>query len=179
MNFLDKLTSTQRQVLVRLPYRVGLWISQSDSSGGPEADERERQTLYSLLHGFSEDMFGAEAIQYIMSETLRHKEEWPNWGDNIDMVPGECRDAIELMRENAESKDAKAFKTHLLEIAEAVAGAFREENISAFSIVGTYVSYMFMSRKKGRRNKSFDEFLNISPRERKALSAITKALEAA
>lgn len=180
MNFLEKLSADHREVLVRLPYRVGLWISQSDSKGGRDSDERERQALYNILHGFAEDMFGAEAIQYIMSETIKHKAEWINWGANIDLVPIECRDAIYLMREQADPKDAAAFKNHLMEIAEAVALAFREEgNSSVFSMFGLYVSYVLSPKEKGRRAKSFSEYLNISPRERKALSALSQALEAA
>jgi hypothetical protein len=178
MNFLDKLTPDHRQTIVRLPYRVGLWVSQSDISGGSEADEREKQALSNILHAVTEDMFGAEAIQYIMSETIRNKAEWPKWGSNIDMVPRECGDAIDLMRQYAEPKDAKAFKTHLMEIAEAVALAFREEGQSSmFSAFGMYVSYM-LAPKKGR-TRSFKEFLNISASERKALEAIADALEAA
>ncbi len=180
MNFLDKLSADHREALVRLPYRVGLWISQSDSEGGRDSDERERQALYNILHGFAEDMFGAEAIQYIMSETIKHKADWVNWGGNIDLVPIECRDAIHLMREHAEAKDFAAFKTHLMEIAEAVALAFREEGKSSvFSMFGMYVTYVLSPKEKGRRTKSFSEFLNISPRERKALSALSRALEAA
>jgi len=180
MSFLDNLTLDHRQTLVRLPYRVGLWISQCDSVGGNTADERERQALYNILHGFAEDMFGAEAIQYIMSETIRQKADWENWGSNIDMVPNECRDAIDLLREHTDPKDAKAFKTHLMEIAEAVALAFREdESVSVFSMFGMYVNYVLAPKEKGRRKKSFTEFLNISANERKALSTIAQALEAA
>jgi hypothetical protein len=179
MSFLERLSPDHRQLIIRLPYRIGLWVSQSDTSGGAEADEREKQALSNILHAVTEDMFGAEAIQYIMSDTIRNKTEWPKWHANIDMVPTECRDAIDLMRQYAEPKDAKAFKNHLMEIAEAVALAFREEDggTSVFQAFGMYVSYMF-GPKKGRK-RSFSEFQNISASERKALEAIADALEAA
>jgi hypothetical protein len=67
-----------------------------------------------------------------------------------------------------------------MEIAEAVALAFREnENNSVFAAFGMYVSYVLSKQEKGRRKKSFTEFLNISASERKALAAISQALEAA
>lgn len=179
MNFLEKLSPEHRQTIIRLPYRVGLWVSQSDSSGGSESNERELQALSNIIHAFAEELFGSENIQYIMSDTLRQKADWPNWGANLDMVPNECATAIDLLRQYGEDKDAKAFKNHLMEIAEAVAQAFREkESISVFSAFGMYVQYLLSGTKAGRK-KSFNEFLNISASERKILSAIAEALEAA
>lgn len=175
MTFLDKLTSDQRDLVIRLPYRIGLWVSQSDTSGGREASESELQALSNILHAFAEDVFGSETLQYIMSETLRHKGTWHSWNKQVDLVPGECRDAVDIMRQHGEAKDIKALKNHLMEIASAVAQAFREDDSRrpVFSALGLYVSHLF-SRKKKRR---FGDFLNISTTEREALGAIADALE--
>ena len=180
MAFLEKLTSDHRQLMVRLPYRVGLWVSRSDSAGGGESDQRESQALSNILHAFAEDLFGSETVQQIISETINRKAEWPQWGGNLDMVPGECRDAVDLLRQHGEGKDARVLQNHLMEIAEAVALAFREDDsgVSAFAAFGMYVRYMFSGSKKGRK-VSFAEFRNISANERKALDAIADALEAA
>ncbi len=180
MSFLEKLTETQHQTIIRLPYRIGLWVSQSDTSGGSDADDREKQALSNILHGFAEDVFGSETIQHIISATIRQKSEWSGWGINLELVPDDCRIAIEVLREHGDEKDANAFKRQLMEIAEAVALAFREhEQVSVFAAFGMYVSYMFSGSKKAGRKRTFDEFLNISASERKTLSAISDALEAA
>ncbi len=180
MTFLEQLSPEHRDVIVHLPYRIGLWVSHSDTSGGDEAEEREKQVLSNILHGFAEDVFGSETVQHIMSATIRQKDQWPSWGENIDKVPQDCVLAVNMLRQYADEKDANAFKNHLMEIAEAVALAFREnEKLSVFSMFGMYVSYMLSARKKGRRTKSFNEFLRISAAERKALSAIAAAMEAA
>ncbi|MGB4106480.1 MAG: hypothetical protein WBK55_01635 [Alphaproteobacteria bacterium] len=179
MTFLEKFTQDQRDLMVRLPYRIGLWISQSDTAGGSEADERERQALSNILHAFAEDLFGSENLQYIMSETIRQKSNWPSWSKDVELVPGECADAITLMRDHGEPKDVKALKNHLMEIAEAVALAFHEEDsrTSVFSAVGLYVSHLFSKNKRRQRGRSFGEFLNVSTSEREALNVIVDALE--
>lgn len=179
MSFLEQMTPDHRQTIVRLPYRVGLLVSRSDVSGGADADEREKQALSNILHAFTEELFGSETIQHIMSATIREKASWGEWGANLDSVLDECRVAIDILREY-DRKDAKAFKTHLIEIAEAVAQAFREdENVSVFSAFGMYVKYVLSGSKRGRRVKTFNEFLNISAGEMKALEKISDALEAA
>lgn len=177
MTFLDKLTPDQHALITRLPYRIGLWISQSDTAGGNEADESERQALSNILHAFAEDLFGSETLQYIMSETIRQKGNWPSWTRQVDLVPGECRDAVDLMRQYGEAKDVKAFKGHLMEIAGAVALAFREEvsRRTVFSALGLYVSHLFSG--SGRKRRRFGDFLNVSTSEREALGAIAEALE--
>jgi hypothetical protein len=177
MTFLDKLTPDQRNLVIRLPYRIGVWVSQSDTSGGREADESERQALSNILHAFAEDLFGSEMLQYIMSETIRQKNDWPSWNVQVDLVPGECGDAITLVREFGEPKDVKAFKNHLMEIAGAVALAFHEEDSSRsfLAAIGLYVSHLFS--RSGRKRRRFSDFLNVSTSESEALVAIADALE--
>lgn len=177
MTFLDKLTPDQRSLIIRLPYRIGLWVSQSDTSGGREAVESEGQALSNILHAFAEDVFGSETLQYIMSETIRQKSEWASWNTQVDLVPGECGDAITLMREFGEPKDVKALKNHLMEIAGAVALAFREEDSSRsfFAALSLYISHLFSG--SGRKRRRFGDFLNISTSESEAVGAIADALE--
>lgn len=182
MNFLDKINANHKDMIVRLPYRVGLWVSRSDVSGGPESEAHELQALSNIIHGFSEEVFGSETIQYIMHETIKRKNEWERWGDGLERVPDDCRKAIDVMREFADEKDANAFKVRLLEIGEAVALAFREDDVdkpvSKFSALGRYAIYKLTAKGKNKA-QSFEEFLNVSAGERKALEAISDALEAA
>ena len=41
MSFLHNLSPEDREMLISLPYRMGYWISQSDTSGGDDSDEEE------------------------------------------------------------------------------------------------------------------------------------------
>src|SRR5688572_231681 len=99
MSFLDSLTPDQRKIIVSLPYRVGLWVSDSDNSGGEEANANEVQALSNILHGFAEEMFGSETMQYIMSETLAKRDQWQEWSKDVAAVPSDCRLAIDVLKE--------------------------------------------------------------------------------
>ncbi len=182
MSFLEDLTLDQREMIVSLPYRAGLWVSYSDETGGGEADEREAQVLSNIIHAYAEDVFGAEVLQYIISETLLRKEEWKKWSQNISSVPKECAQALHILHEHLDEKDISAFKIQILEIGEAVALAFREEVplesfADKFKLYKSYAAFSLKNMRDKRRRKSFDEFLRISPSEREALSVLARALE--
>lgn len=177
MSFLDNLTASQREMVISLPYRVGLWVSGSDLVGGGDSVQRELQALTAVLHGFAEETFGSETIQRIISETLKRRDKWAHWATQMDSVPEDCETAIDLMRDHSDLKDVNAFRNHLMEIGEAVALAFQED--ASGSRLVSYIAYWKFSLRKGavaRRKKSFREFLRISVDEHRALRALAQAL---
>lgn len=181
MSFLDELTTEQRTLLVSLPYRVGLKVSQSDDSGGDDSDEKEMQALDSLITAYSQEVFGAETVQFIVSETVSRKAEWQKWSDNLETVEAQCHQAIDILSGCVDEKEVSAFKNHLIEIGESVALAFREygEKTPLLEKIKIYLIYYkgkFQAAKQGQRYKEWEEFLNISLHERKALRSIASAL---
>lgn len=182
MSFLDELSDKDRENIISLPYRVGLWISQSDTSGGDESDEEEKNTLLSLLHGYAQEVFGSETVQHIITETLQKKERWASWDTQLGDVPGDCIIAIENLSNVVDEKELNAYRHHLVEIAESVALAFREEETaqSFMEKIQVYVAYFqgkFKAHMEKRSYKTFDQFLNISMAERKALLTLAHALD--
>jgi hypothetical protein len=182
MSFLDDIQPEKRDMLVSLPYRVGLWVSQSDSSGGDAANTEELTALSNIISGYAEEVFGAETVQHIISETVRKKSEWPRWGASLGDVIADCRNAVDILSEVVDVKEVNAFRHHLVEIGEAVALAFREydPNQSVVAKLPLYVTY-YLGKMKALQNKkpykSFDEFLNISANERRALTTLAQALD--
>ncbi|MGQ0526969.1 MAG: hypothetical protein ACT4OY_02890 [Alphaproteobacteria bacterium] len=175
MDFLSQLSPDQRQVLKRLPYRIGLWISQSDREGGEEATVQELQSLCGIIHGFAHEVFSSSDIQAIMSETLSAQKEWTQWGSDITAVPEECRAAMEFVRAYGDRKDMSAIRNHLMEIGEAVAMAFCERRFSFPTRLARYPGYL-LQNKGARRRRSFQDYLSISSAERKALKSMARAL---
>jgi hypothetical protein len=180
MNFLNSLSDGQRETLISLPYRAGLWVSKSDQAGGNEADERELQILSNIINGFAYEVFGSETMQIIMSETLKHKERWHLWAARLETVPEDCLEATDILRRFAEPKDVTAFRNQIMEIGEAVAVAFSEfHHANKGSKLALYLNY-FQSRLqaslKKKPYKTLSEFLSISAQERKALSTLASAL---
>jgi hypothetical protein len=182
MSFLDELSDSDRENIVSLPYRVGLWISQSDTSGGDDSDAEEHQALVNILHGYAGEVFGAETVQHIISETLQKKDSWDIWAKKIEDVPGDCMLAVDALALVVDEKEVSAYRHHLLEIGEAVAVAFREYD-SSLSLVekakmyGAFANAKLRAMLQKRSYKSFEQFLNVSMAERKTLSTLAHALD--
>ena len=144
MTGLEALAPTQKDLIVALPYRVGLWVSKSDLTGGAESSAQELQALSNILHAFSEDVFGSALVQHVMHETLARKDLWPAWAVDLESVPRECAAAYEALREHFEEKEVKVYALRLMEIAEAVALAFREapQAGGAGAMASVYLQYL-------------------------------------
>lgn len=178
---LEKMTADERSLITSLPYRAGLWVSMSDETGGGDAHEKEVQALDNIIVGFSEMVFGSELLQYIMDETVKRKDEWHEWQNGVDQVPKECADALNILRDHVDDKEVNAYAQRLIEIGEAVALAFREYEDQDFNAkLRVYCSYIwnkFRANLKKQPSKSFEQFLNISLNERRALNALATALD--
>ena len=182
MSFLDQLSVDQRTLLVSLPYRVGLFISQSDETGGDDSDEAEMAALSSIITAYSQEVFGAETVQYVISETVSRKSEWEEWSKNLDIIESQCHQAIDILSEQVDVKEVSAFKNHLIEIGESVALAFREygESTPLMDKIRVYLFYRKGKKhaaKIGMPYKDWEQFINISLDERKALRVIATALD--
>ena len=180
MNTLENLTQDQKIFIASMPYRVGLMVSESDTTGGVEANVKEKIALGNIIHGFAEQVFGSELLQYVMQETINKKDDWNEWQGGLEDVPEQAKKSCEILREYFDEKEVHAYAIRLMEIAEAVALAFRErQEISTMEEMKLRLQYtlgQWRSRGKRGAHISFDQYLNISPSERQALSALSDAL---
>lgn len=180
MSFLNQLDPEDRDLVVSLPYRVGMRVSKSDDTGGSDSDDQEMQALSSILNGYAQEVFGSETVQYIISETITKKNKWPEWSGTLEQVEQDCHKAIDLLSNVVDQKEVSAFKQHLMEIGESVAMAFREQQnlgmIARFKLFLDYKKDRKLAEQKKIAAKSWDQFLNISMQERRALRSIAGAL---
>ena len=181
MSFMDQFMPEERTLLVSLPYRIGLYVSKSDREGGEESEKAEMEALSNIITAYSQEVFGAETVQYIISETVNRRQEWPQWSGDLDNVEAECHRAVDVLSNVVEVKEVSGFKRSLMEIGEAVALAFREydESTSIIDKIKIYFAYM-QSRSKAAKmgivGKEWDQFINISLEEREALQKVAQAL---
>lgn len=182
MSFLDAMNRDGRDLLVALPYRVGVWMSHIDKTGGESASQEEAKALENIMGGFTQDVFGSEIVQIVMTETLQRKEDWTGpWGENLSNVPQECEKAQAMLKDaGIEEKEVSAYKQRLIEIAEAVALAFREyEELGFFQKMQMYILYYKHRSKAVKDGLSYmelEQFLSISPAEHKALFKLSNIL---
>jgi hypothetical protein len=182
MMWLERFTPDQRRLLVRLPYRVGAYISSSDNTGGMAADVQEKMALRTLLTAFVQDTLKSQEIQELMEETITKQSEWPQWVDDLDNVPDECRQIVDLLNDCLSAKEIGAFKSNLIEIALTVAMAFREVDVTASNVEKLKVySNLWIERWRafvgGKALIGSDEVLNVSAAEKAALVKLGHALQ--
>jgi hypothetical protein len=152
----------------------------SDQTGGDKADAKEVLALANIIAGFASQVFGSEMLQYIMEETLARKNEWEGWTADIENVPKEAEAAVELLHRHVADKDVGSYVSRVMEVAEAVALAFREYENMTFNnklkIYSMYIMNVIRARVTKETSKTFDQFLRISVDERKALNNLAKAM---
>ncbi len=181
MNDLENLSPEIRDVLIRLPYRVGLYISESDRTGGDESTEVERLALENIVTFYVEDTVKSEFAHQVMNETLTHKKKWASWGENINTLPEECLKVADALTGVIDMKEIFSFKQNLLEVAIVVAQAYREFDTSAGAVQKLQVYLTLLLRRiraifTGEEMKSNESLLNISAKERSAIKLLADTL---
>lgn len=181
-SLLNELSEEDRALLISLPYRVGLFISASDKSGGIDADQKELAAISTIVTSYVEDTCKSEFAQSVMESTLAQSNQWNEWRANIQQVPNECEQVVDMLLSRVDRKDLESFKLNLVEIGTTVAMAYREfdENQSASNkIIGTIVVGLEKVKALlgGRSEQSNDELFNISRAEKEALNILSAKLK--
>ena len=172
-----QFSTSDEMVLVSLPYRVGLYLSFSDTSGGFEAQEAEMQSLSNILREFAEDFCKSEFSQKVLMETLRQRAQWPSWSNAVENVPEEARHITDLLEIHFDDRALRAFKEVLVEIALAVAMAFHETSAEPMkpqlwpALGDTLAKFLGMGPKHYTLSH-----MNISKNERVALNRLCAAM---
>ncbi|MGE4312791.1 MAG: hypothetical protein AB7E85_00795 [Pseudobdellovibrionaceae bacterium] len=183
----ENLPPELREQLVKLPFRVGLFVSEADTTGGEESAHQERVVLETMLISYVQDYCKSEYVQRIMEETVKRRKEWASWKENIANTPEEAHACFTRMCEEsfAHPRELIAFKDNLLEIAYSVAMTYREEPYPTFisstmQVVGMAVKNRLRAWK-GKQPIEADEmeemYENVSVRERAAIDLLIDKME--
>lgn len=182
MNYLSKLPQDIQDLVISLPFRVGLFISESDQTGGDESAEAERKALENIVTFYVEDTVKGEFAHEVMLNTLNNKDKWMSWAENIEKVPEECLHLTYMLKDHIDGKEIIAYKQNLVEVAIVIAQAYCEfdENSSALTKLEVYFN-LFLKRIEamfsGEQAQSNDYVLNISPDERAAIKLLSNNLD--
>ncbi|MEC7702152.1 MAG: hypothetical protein VX740_08365 [Pseudomonadota bacterium] len=180
MDFIERLEQEEVDMLIKMPYRVGYWVSQSDTTGGDESEESELAALATIVRGYSEDFCKSEFVQRIMELTVENKGKWPEWQSNLNLVPNECRQLIAKLSDELPPREMDALRSNLYEIGLSVALAYREIDEDAFLTDVQKVWIMVRERiyawREGRTPRSGAYLYNISGDEYLALRQLADVL---
>ncbi|HEY8189924.1 MAG TPA: hypothetical protein VIF12_04520 [Micavibrio sp.] len=180
MAFLDEFSQEEQDFLISLPYRVGLWVSSSDDTGGALADGHELEALEKSIAGIVHGMFESAFVHEVMAEAFLRKPDWRNWEADIARVPEDCRRAVTLLQGKLTQRDVDSFRRILMQIGLEVARAFREYDKNEpllyrfIRLIGMGVD-RFFGALQGEKHVS-EHLLNISYEEDLALNKLAKAL---
>lgn len=171
---LDQFPEDVYRTLIALPYRVGLYVSLSDRTGGNDSATQELAALENVVTFYVEDTLKSEFSQSIMLATLQHKAYWPEWSVGVEDVPEECTYIANYLIDCIDERKLAGFKNNLLEISMAVALAYRETASATGFFVKLKNALTFRSVKI-----SPDETnpgLNISEAEKIAINHLAEKL---
>lgn len=184
MSGIIPLSPSDRELLVRLPWRVGMWVSSSDDQGGDAASAAEAQALASIIVGFVEDSCKGELVQRLMEETVARRSEWPSWSEDLEAVPEECRIAVDSLSSVMPARDLASFKANMIEIGVAVASAWSErpDRRGPAGQIADWVRSLFSRHgiwpfSGGAQSLDFGDAESISFAERAALNRLAHSLE--
>lgn len=181
MAFLEKFSDAERELIVSLPYRVGMWVSLADGIGGGQADIREAEALKNILAEHASGMFDTAFVHEVIAETYTRQKDWPKWRENLETVPADCTKAVQVVSKKLVQRDVDAFRENLMKIGTQIAHAFREfdEDAAFFVRLGTGIKLKIdklIGLVRGEKYES-ESLLNISYAEDMALAELAKALK--
>lgn len=177
MSYLEHFSAEERVLIVSIPYRAGLWISQSDTTGNPGAAFDERKALENAIAKVASGMFRSAFTHEVMSELWAQKADWKNWEERQDKILEDAGSAARIVDLKLNRRDLDAYRATIMHIAVEVAKAFRESIQKPSFIMDRLILAKGWIGGVLRREK-YDPaaIMNISKMEDKALERLARAL---
>ncbi|MEM7650874.1 MAG: hypothetical protein AAF204_02185 [Pseudomonadota bacterium] len=179
MASVSDFSASELELLVSLPYKVGVFVSHADDEGGEGDDEREMAALEACIQAIAKLHEDKPLTSDIMRQTLSMKSEWPRWSAQSFQAPDHAAQAVALMRSHASEAEQKNYKAALMEIASSVAQAYGEfgefEGDDDGGLLGGLVSKITSGLSKLSADDA-NHPMNVSAAEDQALEQLREAL---
>ncbi|MCC6597735.1 MAG: hypothetical protein IT559_02980 [Alphaproteobacteria bacterium] len=180
---LAQFSGEESELLVSLPYRVGLYVSYVDDEEGDTDDAREMQSLKSCIQAIAALPQERPFAAAVMKETLRLHFEWKRWNKNpYGQICEDAARAISLLKSKADEETVKSYAAALMEIAETVArangefSAFDQEDEDKKDGIFSSILKKVAIKFSGMPPEDAGHPMNISASEDSALSRLSSAL---
>lgn len=170
----SQLSPADEELLVSMPYRIGLYVSHADVTGGWDAQDSEIQSLTAILRDYSNDFCKTEFSQKVLMDCLASRSKWPSWSYAVDDVPSQIGQIITTLESMLSEKELRGFCDVLIDVGLAVAMAFREggEEQGERPIVREILTRIGTALTE----KDPLEHINISEEERGALKKLARSM---
>ncbi|HPF79198.1 MAG TPA: hypothetical protein PLF01_07910, partial [Alphaproteobacteria bacterium] len=129
MTKLSDFSSEERALIVSLPYRVGIWISNCDDNEKTGRDDKQERKVLELAisrmaKAHRKMPFAAE-IMYQVETAKNHWRSWEQAGEEKQVLQDLAK-ALEICGRSLSKKEMSQYKQAVWNIAMAVAQAFGE-----------------------------------------------------
>lgn len=126
---LSNFTNDERALIVSIPYRIGVWVSNVDDNTGSKIDDRdERKALEATISALANKSNKIPFAAAVMKDVENNKSIWPTW-DNAaaeDLVLNDLRQAITLCQSKVGAAELKQYKQTIWKVSLVVAQAYGE-----------------------------------------------------
>lgn len=181
MSVLSGFSDDELQLLISLPYKVGVYVADADDEEGELDDEVEARALEACLRAVAQKYDGPGVVDDFVRGALGGRAQWPVWAEKSYNIIPDCERAIVLLRQKVDSEDVKNYRAALLEIASTVAQAYGEfvsfdefpDDEGFFSTVAAKIAGVF----SGMGADDVGHPSNVSAAEDSAISRLSAALK--
>lgn len=176
----QELTARQKQALISLPYRVGVWVSHADDEEGEYDDEMEMRALQRILVAYAHEKALPPFVDSLVKDTLSHKDSWQDWADMAMTVVPQSKKAVGFLYARYGETEGRAYAQMLMDVGEAVAMAYGEfgmgDETDSETVLGRFIM-KFTAKLRGEGGADDGPGLaNISAAEQAALDKLDAAL---
>lgn len=179
MAFLEQFSEDERELIVSLPYRAGLWLSVSDDDGGTEADYEELHALEDIIERKAAGATYSAVVREVMLQAMDWQGRWKDWSEKLGTVEQDCAAATKLLATKLSEQDVEHYRKAVLSVAREVAEAFREVDLDAsFTFKLSLKMHLMFDRFMALFGKGQEvaRMVNISDDEKRALEKLEVAL---
>jgi hypothetical protein len=121
------MSKTENDLVIKLPFRVGLWMVRADEQRGILDVKLERAALKKAIENVALFHASSGFVRTTLANTLKHQDDWTDWATGIDTVLQDCPVGLEMVRAQSGDDDFKLYRAVLMQAAICVAEAFQEE----------------------------------------------------
>ena len=175
MTQLSAFSAEDADLLVSLPYRVGVSISFTEDEEGEGDDEREMEALEECIKQVAKLHQASPIVSEVAKTILENKDKWEAWSNQgVFNIAPECEKAARVLKPVVTAQELKSYKKMLLEIASAVAQASGE-----FGDVHEKKGFFGRVMEKvvgGFANDDKNHPMNVGAAEDSAIEKIRRAL---
>lgn len=168
----DDFLKEELELIVSLPYRVGIYVARADDAKATRRDEkREARALRAVLESLSAQDKKCPFLAEVAQQSLSHERHWPAWRAKKGLAEDIGR-GLKLMDARLPAENVKEFRRALFHIGCVVAQAYNEKDGESEALAAQWVAIL--------SDRLFDPLAknpeNISAAERAALQKLKETL---